>query len=147
MRGQGYEKNGNTLVCKDEEGYIYLPVTDEEINDVKIVFSKGYTKNCDIKLEYVCKNSAQSDDDFVISSVNKGDKEMYFALDNGVYTVLRCHIPGSFEIKEIVLSHITSQNVVTKDIYNRPLLFSGIPILVCAYAAFVFVYFVKKKNK
>ena len=122
---EGYEQNGDKIIAKGDECYIYLPVTDTEINDVKIVFEGKYSRSEDIKLEYVCKNSVQNGENYVISHINSGSREIYFTLDKDVYTVLKCHIPGSFEIKEIVLSHITSQNIVTKTEFNLPVLLIG----------------------
>ena len=130
---EGYEKDGDKIVAKGDECYIYLPVTDSKINDVKIVFDGKYSKDADIKLEYVCKNSQQNGENYVISHIESGNKEIYFALDENVYTVLKCHIPGSFKIKEIVLSHITSQNIVTKTEVNIPLLVIGNVLPIAAY--------------
>ena len=50
---EGYEQNGNKIIAKGDECYIYLPVTDTEINDVKIVFEGKYLRSYDIKLAYV----------------------------------------------------------------------------------------------
>lgn len=130
---EGYERDGDKIVAKGDECYIYLPVTDSKINDVKIVFDGKYSKDADIKLEYVCKNSAQNGENYVISHIESGNKEIYFALDENVYTVLKCHIPGSFKIKEIVLSHITSQNIVIKTEVNIPLLVIGNVLPIAAY--------------
>jgi hypothetical protein len=130
---EGYERDGDKIVAKGDECYIYLPVTDSKINDVKIVFDGKYSKDADIKLEYVCKNSQQSGENYVISHIESGNREIYFALDENVYTVLKCQIPGSFKIKEIVLSHITSQNIVTKTEVNIPLLVIGNTLTLAIY--------------
>ena len=130
---EGYERDGDKIVAKGDECYIYLPVTDSKINDIKIVFDGKYSKDADIKLEYVCKNSQQNGENYVISHIESGNREIYFALDENVYTVLKCHIPGSFKIKEIVLSHITSQNIVTKTEVNIPLLVIGNVLPIAAY--------------
>lgn len=144
---EGYEREGNRITCISDEGYIYLPVTDHEINDVKIVFGGKYSSDAHINLEYVRKNSAPSNDDLVFSDVKSGDKEMYFSLDKGVYEMLRCHIPGSFEIKEIVLSHITSEKIVTRDVINYKLLIIGIASAFLLYGAFTTVFIIKNKKK
>ena len=141
---EGYEKDGDKIVAKGDECYIYLPVTDSKINDVKIVFDGKYSKDADIKLEYVCKNSVQNGENYVISHIESGNKEIYFALDENVYTVLKCHIPGSFKIKEIVLSHITSQNIVTKTEVNIPLLVIG---NVLPIAAYITLLLLRRKTK
>jgi hypothetical protein len=144
---EGYERNGDITECKSDSGYIYLPVTDKKINDVKIVFDGKYSKDTDIKLEYVCKNSVQNGENYVTSHIDSGDREIYFSLDEDTYTVLRCHIPGSFKIKEIVLTHITSQNIVTKIEVNVLLLVVGLTVSVALYSGFVAIYTLKKKNK
>ena len=141
---EGYEKDGDKIVAKGDECYIYLPVTDSKINDVKIVFDGKYSKDADIKLEYVCKNPQQNGENYVISHIESGNKEIYFALDENVYTVLKCHIPGSFKIKEIVLSHITSQNIVTKTEVNIPLLVIG---NVLPIAAYITLLLLRRKTK
>ena len=141
---EGYEKDGDKIVAKGDECYIYLPVTDSKINDVKIVFDGKYSKDADIKLEYVCKNSQQNGENYVNSHIESGNKEIYFALDENVYTVLKCHIPGSFKIKEIVLSHITSQNIVTKTEVNIPLLVIG---NVLPIAAYITLLLLRRKTK
>lgn len=141
---EGYERDGDKIVAKGDEFYIYLPVTDSKINDVKIVFDGKYSKDADIKLEYVCKNSQQSGENYVVSHIESGNKEIYFALDENVYTVLKCHIPGSFKIKEIVLSHITSQNIVTKTEVNIPLLVIG---NVLPIAAYITLLLLRRKTK
>ena len=144
---EGYEWDGDRIVCKSEDGYIYLPVTDEEINDVAIYFSKGYKGNCDVKLEYVWENSVQNGENYVSSSLKNGDTELYFSLDKGVYKMLRCHIDGSFEIEKIVLSHITSEKIATKDVINYRLLIIGITVSLLLYGAFTTVFMIKKKKK
>ena len=144
---EGYEWDGDRIVCKSEDGYIYLPVTDEEINDVAIYFSKGYKGNCDVKLEYVWENSVQNGKNYVSSSLKNGDTELYFSLDNGAYKMLRCHIDGSFEIEKIVLSHITSEKIATRDVINYRLLIIGITSGLLLYGAFTTLFMIKKKKK
>ena len=108
----GYENKNGKLVPKNEGAYLVLPVTDEKINDVRIVFKSPFVKPCDIKLVFATENSGLSVDNSVTVTVGDGYYEYYCTLPYDTYTILECYIPAEIEIESVILSNVLSSSPV-----------------------------------
>ena len=108
----GYENKNGKLVPENEGAYLVLPVTDEKINDVRIVFKSPFLKPCDIKLLFATENSGLSVDNSVTATVSDGCYEYYCTLPYDTYTILECYIPAEIEIESVILSNVLSSSPV-----------------------------------
>ncbi len=145
----GYEKDGDVFKPIDEGAYLVLPVTDEKINDVRIIFKDGFSSNCEIKLMYATKNSGLSADNSIITEVKRGYSEYYCVLPYDTYTVLECYIPAEVEIESVILSHIIASEPV-KDVKSDTslMIWMLVPTLVAYISVLTALIWIKSsKNR
>ena len=143
----GYERDGEALKPKDDGAYLVLPVTDEKINDVRIVFKNPLEADCEIKLVYVSKNGGPSVDNSVTTQVKEGSMEYYCAIPYDAYAVLECYIPTEMEMDSVILSNVLSQSPVSMIKLNTSTLIWILIPLFCAYAASICVIIISQRKK
>ena len=143
----GYERDGEVLKPKDEGAYLVLPVTDEKINDVRIVFKSPLDADCEIKLVYVSKNGGLSVDNSIATQVKRGSMEYFCTIPYDAYTVLECYIPMEMEMDSVILTNVLSQTPVSMVKLNTITLIWTLIPLFCAYAVSICVIIILKRKK
>ena len=144
----GYEKDGDTLIPKDEGACLILPVTrDKEINDVRIIFKNKFKADCEVKLAYGTENSSLSHNEPIVKTVKKGYNEYYCQLSSDIYTVIECYIPAEIEIESVILSHVTSSTPVIKTAVNTPLIMWTLIPATVLYSSCITLLVYRKKRQ
>lgn len=143
-----YEQVGSRVRAKDEKSCVILPVSDDVINDVRIVFKGGVSDDITIKLRYAKKGEALDESNMIVKDVEKTSPEYYANLDRGVYQILECYIPGTFEIEKVILSHVTEEKIVRDIGFDTQLfLWVTLPALGAYVIALSTSVILKKKRK
>ena len=142
----GYEREGDYLVPKGDDSYLVLPVTDEGINDVRIILKDKIDADCRISLRYVAKNSGQSVDNSVYIEVKRSAEEFYFTLPYNTYTALECYIPTGVEVESVVLSNVLSQKPVKEIKANTTLLICTLAPATLIYIGALACLIIKKRR-
>ena len=131
--GVGYENENGKLVPKNDGAYLVLPVTDEKINDVRIVFKSPFIKPCDIKLVFATENTGLSVDNSATVTVDDGSYEYYCTLPYDTYTILECYIPAEIEIESVILSNVLSSSPVKVRRLDNYIFFSMSGVVIFGY--------------
>ena len=143
-----YTVNGSVYTPEGHNSYLVLPVpADKEINDVRIVFKRPLRSDCTIKLLYGNEKTALSEENAIVKEVKKGSIEYYCTLDTDIYTIIECHIPVTFELESVILSHVTSSESVYETVVDQAVLIWTLAPVTLLYAGIVIILIIEKRKK
>lgn len=117
---------------------IYIPTSENKINDLKIVLTAPLSSPLDFQLYYATNNEGLTEANSITQEISKGQSEVYFSLPEGVYTSLRLDVNKSFGIKSVSLSYLEAVSKYDALYVNSSILLFNFTLLsllfICAFA-------------
>lgn len=111
LQYRGYIVKDDVYISNTNDSQIWIPLTNDTINDVLIEFHSLIKNHENAQLYYSIDNDLREKDS--ISKSAYYQDQLYFTIPDGVYKILRLDLEGQFKIDAVYLSYATEVHEYT----------------------------------